>query len=73
MFSYLIRQILLDSLAGGPPYHVLTRAIASPTQLLTELESRGLITSGPFPVLTEIGIAEAKWFSEGPNGDGEVA
>jgi hypothetical protein len=72
MLSYLMRQTLLDALAGGPPYRVCTRAVFGQTQLLTELESRDLITSGPFPVLTEHGIAEAKWFAQGPKGE-EVA
>lgn len=73
MLSYLMRQTLLDALAGGPPYRVRTRAVYGQTQLLTELESRGLITSDPFPVLTDDGIAEAKWFAEGPKGDEVVA
>lgn len=73
MLSYLMRQTLLDALAdGGPPYRLRTRAVYGQTPLLTELESRGLITSGPLPVLTEAGIAEAKWFAEGSKGE-EVA
>jgi hypothetical protein len=65
MLSYLMRQTLLDALADGPPYRVHTRAISAldQSQLLAELESRGLITPGPFPVLTDSGIAEAKWFA----------
>jgi hypothetical protein len=43
----------------------------SKLQVLTELERRGLITSDPvLPVSTEAGIAEAKWFAEGPKADG---
>jgi hypothetical protein len=65
MLSYLVRQILLDALSGGPPYAVATRSISALIQieLLAELESRGLITSGPFPVLTDNGITEAQWFA----------
>jgi len=65
MLSYLMRQILLDALAGGPPYNVITSSIPALSQikLLAELEFRGLIFPGPFPVLTDNGIAEAKWFA----------
>jgi hypothetical protein len=65
MVSYLMRQILIDSLDDGPPYKVCMRPIHAMrhARILIELESRGLITSGPSPVLTEAGIAEAKWFA----------
>jgi hypothetical protein len=81
MLSYLMRQTLMDALEDGPPYLVLRGGISALTQshLLAELESRGLITSGPLPVLTNDGIAEAKWFAnpacqglESPKGDREV-
>jgi hypothetical protein len=63
--SYLMRQTLMEALAAGPPYQVHADHVhaASETQLLTEMEGRGLITSGPVPVLTEEGVAEAKWFA----------
>jgi hypothetical protein len=73
MVSYLMRQALLDALAAGPPYQVQEHHIdaMSKLQVLTELERRGLITSDPvLPVLTEAGIAEAKWFAESPKADG---
>jgi hypothetical protein len=65
MLSYLMRETLLDALAAGPPYKVLTKHVhaVSQVELLMELERRGLITSDPFPVLTSAGIAEAKWFA----------
>jgi hypothetical protein len=66
MLSYLVRQTLLDALAGGPPYHVSARhSVPAVTymRLLTDLELRGLITSGPYPLLTEAGITEASWFA----------
>jgi hypothetical protein len=65
MLTYLMRQTLLDALSAGPPYEVFIRHInaRSRVDLLMELERRGLITRGPFPVLTENGIAEAKWFA----------
>ncbi len=64
MLSYVLRQTLLDALARGQPYDVypMREHAFSQTQLLTELERRGLITSGAFPKLTEAGIAEATWF-----------
>jgi len=64
MDSYLMRQTLVDTLAAGPPYHVATKSVDAATriQLLTELMRRGLVTHDPLPVLTEAGIAEAKWF-----------
>jgi hypothetical protein len=65
MLSYLMRQILLDALARGQPYDVYPMReahVASQTELLTELQRRGLITSGPSPTLSEAGIAEATWF-----------
>ena len=37
--------------------------VLCPLRVLADLESRGLITSGPFPVLTDNGIAEAQWFA----------
>ena len=65
MLTYLMRQTLLDALSAGPPYEVLIRHIhaGGQVELLMELERRGLITRDPFPVLTEKGIAEAKWFA----------
>jgi len=66
MLSYLMRQTLLDALATGPPHKVFAKHIhntISQIELLKELERRGLITSGPIPVLTIAGIAEAKWFT----------
>lgn len=65
MLSYLMRQTLLDALAAGPPYEVLAKQLhaVSQLELLMELERRGLITRNPFPVLTNTGIAEAKWFA----------
>jgi hypothetical protein len=39
---------------------------------LTELERRGLITSGPFPVLTQAGIAEAQWFTRSGSEENEI-
>ena len=70
MLSYRMRQILLDALASGPPYSVITTSISALIQieLLAELETRGLITSGPFPVLTDNGISEAKWFANSAKG-----
>lgn len=65
MLSYLMRQALLEALSAGPPYRVSSLhnlPYITQTHLLVELERRGLITSGPFPVLTEAGIAEANWF-----------
>lgn len=64
MDSYLMRQTLLATLAAGPPYHLVTKSVDAATriQLLTELTRRGLVTHEPLPVLTEAGIAEAKWF-----------
>jgi hypothetical protein len=63
-----MRQTLVDALAAGPPYLVMAAMHNVPAgaqmQILTELMHRGLITSGPSPVLTEAGIAEAKWFTE---------
>ena len=65
MLTYLMRQTILDALSAGPLYEVLTRRIhaGSRVELLMELERRGLITRDPFRVLTENGIAEAKWFA----------
>src|SRR5262245_55098710 len=65
MVSYLMRQILTDALGNGPPYKVRLRSIHAMRQarILLELESRGLITSGATPELTDAGIAEAKWFA----------
>jgi hypothetical protein len=67
MVSYLMRQILMDALGNGPPYKIRLRPIHAMrhARILLELESRGLITSGPYPELTEAGIAEAKWFAPG--------
>jgi len=45
----------------------------SQLQILTELERRGLITSGPSPVLTDAGIAEAKWFMRADSDENENA
>ena len=66
MLSYFMRQTLLDALAAGPPYQILPRPVAALDEMecLRELEQRGLITSGPIPVLTDAGIAEAKWFAD---------
>jgi hypothetical protein len=66
MLSYLMRETLIDALAAGPPYQVLSKHIhaVSQMQILNELVRRGLITSDPTPVLTEAGIAEAKWFTK---------
>ena len=66
MLSHLMRQTLLDALAAGPPYRILPRPVAALDEMecLRQLELRGLITSGPFPVLTVAGIAEAKWFAD---------
>ena len=63
MLNSLLRKILLDAIASGPPYRVSTRYLGVPKmmQLLAELERRRLITSFPCSVLTEAGIAEAKW------------
>ena len=63
--SYLMRQTLLDALAAGPPYQVQAHHFhaVSQTEILMELERRGIITSCPLPVLTEAGIAEANWFA----------
>jgi hypothetical protein len=57
--------------AAGPPYQVQEHHIhaMSTLQVLTELERRGLITSDALPVLTEAGIAEARWFA---NSDGQI-
>ena len=65
MVSYLMLQMLVDSLGDGPPYKVCMRPIQAMrhARILIELESRGLITSGPTPELTEAGIAEANWFA----------
>ena len=65
MVSYLMLQMLVDSLGDGPPYKVPIRPMQAMRQarILLELENRGLITSGPTPELTEAGIAEAKWFA----------
>lgn len=65
VLSYLMRQTLLDALAAGPPYQVQTHHFHAVSQMdiLIELERRGLITSGPVPVLSEAGIVEAKWFA----------
>jgi len=59
-----MRETLVDALAGGPPYQVCTWRIraVSQIQVLNELVRRGLITRDPKPVLTDSGIAEAKWF-----------
>ena len=69
MLSYLMRQTLLDALTVGPPYKVFIKHVNAFRQfeLLKELERRGLITSGPIPVLTVAGIAEAKWFASPDN------
>jgi hypothetical protein len=66
MVSYIMRQILTDALGSGPPYKVCLRSTHAMRQarILLELQSRGLITSGPDPELTEAGIAEAKWFAD---------
>ena len=68
MVSYLMRQILIDALAIGPPYKVSLRPLHAMRQarILLELESRGLITPGPFPELTEAGVVEAEWFASIP-------
>jgi hypothetical protein len=70
MVSYLMLQMLVDSLGDGPPYKVCMRPIQAMrhARILIELESRGLITSGPSPELTEAGVAEAeaKWFASCP-------
>jgi len=64
MLSYLIRQSLLDALAAGPPYQIPVRSLAvDQMECLKEMEQRGLITSDPVPVLTETGLAEARWFA----------
>jgi len=65
MVSYLMLQMLVDSLGDGPPYKVAMRPMQAMRQarILLELERRGLITSGPYPELTESGVAEAKWFA----------
>jgi hypothetical protein len=76
MLSYLMRQILLDALARGQPYDTYPMReghAVSQTQLLTELQRRGLITSGPFPTLTEAGIAEATWFKNVEEGKSDQA
>jgi len=68
VLNYSMRQTLLDALAAGPPHKVFAKHVhntISQIELLKELERRGLITSGPIPVLTIAGIAEAKWF-DGP-------
>jgi hypothetical protein len=70
MLAYRLRNMLLEALASGPPYQVSTNQVipaATYLKLLKELERRGLVTSGPNPVLTEAGIAEAKWFAGIPN------
>ena len=66
MLSYLMRQTLLDTLSKGPPYELVTNQIDPSTriQILAELGRRGLIIHDPLPVLTETGIAEAKWFAD---------
>jgi hypothetical protein len=64
MLSSLMRQILLDAISSGPPYRVSKghgHGVTKMMKSLTELERRGLITPHPFSVLTEAGIAEAKW------------
>ena len=68
MLNSLIRQTLLDAIASGPPYHVPIRHVhgVTKTKLVTELERRRLITPYPFSVLTEAGIAEAKWLHLSP-------
>jgi hypothetical protein len=68
MFSSLIRQTLLDAIASGPPYRVSIRHVhgVTKTKLVTEMERRRLITPSPFSVLTEAGIAEAKWLHVSP-------
>ena len=74
MIGYRLRNMLLDALAAGPPYRVSTRKVIPAVtylRLLRELERRGLITSGPDPVLTEAGIAEAKWFAGSADSDAE--
>jgi len=60
-----MRQTLLDALAAGPPYQVQAHHFhaVSQTEILMELQRRGLITPDPIPVLTEAGVAEAKWFA----------
>jgi hypothetical protein len=75
MIGYLMRETLIDALLAGPPHQVLVRHAHTVSQLriLTELERRGLITSGPSPVLTEAGIAEAKWFMRADSDENENA
>jgi len=65
MLSYMMRETLIAALAAGSPHHVISRNIDALTQMevLTELARRGLITRDALPVLTEAGIAEAKWFA----------
>ena len=65
VLSYLMRQTLLDALTAGPPYQVQAHHFhaLSQTEILMELGRRGLVTPDPIPVLTEAGIAEAKWFA----------
>jgi hypothetical protein len=73
MIGYLMRETLIDALLAGPPHQVLVRHAhaTSRMQILTELERRGLITSGPFPVLTQAGIAEAQWFTRSGSEENE--
>ena len=75
MLSYLIRETLLDALVAGPPYRVTAKPLATGGQFnaLAELEQRGLITSGPDPVLTENGIAEAKWFADSTSDGADIS
>jgi len=75
MIGYLMRETLIDAFLAGPPHQVLVRHAhtVSQLQILTELERRGLITSGPSPVLTDAGIAEAKWFMRADSDENENA
>ena len=64
MLNSLVRKILLDAIASGPPYRVPTRyylGLPKMMELMAELERRRLVTPLPCPRLTEAGIAEAKW------------
>ena len=50
MIGYLMRETLIDALLAGPPHRVFVKHAhaKSQMQVLTELERRGLITSGRF-------------------------
>src|SRR5262249_22694640 len=64
MVNSLVRKILLDAIASGPPYPVPSRyylGLPKMMELLAELQRRRLVTALPCPMLTEAGIAEAKW------------